>query len=65
MGHLLLDNGGEWWHSNVLFGGVFVVVFIFVIGLAYYVMRGDRLNRLGMDDDTSHGDQAEESTTSH
>ena len=42
---------GEWWQSNVLFGGVFVVVAIFIFALAWYVLRGDRLNRLGMDEE--------------
>lgn len=46
--HLLL---GEWWQSNAMFMGVFAVVFIFVLCLAWYVLRGDRLNRLGMDED--------------
>jgi hypothetical protein len=45
--HVLL---GEWWQSNAMFGGVFAVVAIFVFGLAWYVMRGDRLNRTGIDD---------------
>ena len=44
--HLLL---GEWWMSNILFGGVFLVAAIFIIALAWYVLRGDRLNRIGVD----------------
>jgi hypothetical protein len=42
---------GEWWQSNVLFGGVFLVVAVGIFGLAWYVIRGDRLNRLGMDEE--------------
>ncbi len=57
---------GEWWQSNAMFGGVFVVVAIFVFGLAWYVMRGDRLNRIGIDDDTAasppHTDEPEDLT---
>ena len=64
--HILL---GEWWQSNAMFGGVFVLVFVFVFGLAWYVMRGDRLNRIGMDEDAaaghSHGDETEPAPPSH
>ena len=42
---------GEWWQSNVLFGGVFVIVAFGIFGLAWWVLRGDRLNRLGMDEE--------------
>ena len=42
---------GEWWQSNVLFGGVFLIVAFAIFGLAWYVLRGDRLNRLGMDEE--------------
>ena len=42
---------GEWWQSNVLFGGVFFIVAFGIFGLAWWVLRGDRLNRLGMDED--------------
>ena len=42
---------GEWWQSNVLFGGVFFLVAFGIFGLAWYVLRGDRLNRLGMDEE--------------
>ena len=42
---------GEWWQSNVLFGGVFLIVAVGIFLLAWYVIRGDRLNRLGMDEE--------------
>lgn len=42
---------GEWWQSNVLFGAVYVLVAVGIFGLAWYVLRGDRLNRLGMDEE--------------
>jgi hypothetical protein len=64
--HVLL---GEWWQSNAMFGGVFAVIAIFVFGLAWYVMRGDRLNRLGIDDELGasppHTDEPDDVTPSH
>ena len=47
----MLLEVGEWWHSNVFFGAVFFVVGFAIAGLAWYVMRGDRINRAGMDED--------------
>jgi hypothetical protein len=52
-----------------MFGGVFAVIAIFVFGLAWYVMRGDRLNRLGIDDELGasppHTDEPDDVTPSH
>jgi len=42
---------GEWAESNILFGGVFLIVAVGIYGLAWYVLRGDRLKRLGMDEE--------------
>ena len=48
---MVLLETGEWWHSNIFFGAVFLVAGIIIAGLAWYVLRGDRLNRAGMDED--------------
>lgn len=42
---------GEWVTSNLLFGAVFVVAGAGVVGLFWYVLRGDRLNRRGLQSD--------------
>ncbi len=39
---------GEWVPANLLFGAAFVVAVAGVIGLGWYVMRGDRLNRANL-----------------
>lgn len=36
---------GEWWFANILFGAVFVVAGIGIVGIGWWVMRGERLNR--------------------
>lgn len=46
---LYLDIG-EWVTSNVLFSAAFLVAMLGIIGIAVYVLRGDRLNRAGVDD---------------
>lgn len=37
---------GEWVPANLLFGAAFLVAVGGVIALGWYVMRGDRLNRV-------------------
>ena len=37
---------GEWWVSNLLFGAAFVVAGVGVVGIGWWVLRGDRLNRV-------------------
>lgn len=41
---------GEWVNANVLFATAFLVALAGVVGIAVYVLRGDRQNRAGMDD---------------
>ena len=41
---------GEWVTSNVLFSLAFIVALLGIVGIAVYVIRGDRLNRVGVDD---------------
>ena len=38
-------NIGEWVPANLLFSSAFIVAGIGVVGLGYWVIRGDRLNR--------------------
>lgn len=38
-------NSGEWWTANLLFGVVFIVASIGIVGIGWFVLRGDRLNR--------------------
>ncbi len=38
-------DAGEWWFANLLFGAAFLVAGIGIVGIAVYVLRGDRLNR--------------------
>lgn len=38
---------GEWPFANLLFGTVFLVATLGVAGIGYWVMRSDRLNRVG------------------
>lgn len=46
---LLLADVGEWVNSNILFGLVFLISGIGVVGLGWWVMRGDRLNRAALE----------------
>ncbi len=39
---------GEWVTSNILFSAAFLVAMIGIIGIAVYVLRGDRMNRAAM-----------------
>ena len=47
------DNGpvgylyGEWPFANLLFGTVFLAAGLAVVGIGYWVIRHDRLNRVG------------------
>lgn len=41
---------GEWVTSNILFSAAFLVAGAGIVGIALYVLRGDRLNRAGVDD---------------
>ena len=36
---------GEWWYANLLFGVTFIVAGVGIVGLGWWVLRGDRLNR--------------------
>ena len=51
-------NSGEWWPSNLLFGVVFLVASLGIVGIGWWVLRGDKLNRIasGVDlpDSTDH-----------
>jgi hypothetical protein len=38
---------GEWPFANLLFGTVFLVAALGVAGIGYWVVRSDRLNRVG------------------
>jgi hypothetical protein len=40
---------GEWAFANLLFGTVFLVAALGVAGIGYFVVRSDRLNRVGED----------------
>jgi hypothetical protein len=42
---LLLADVGEWVNSNILFGLVFLISALGVVGIGWWVIRGDRLNR--------------------
>lgn len=44
MGRMFLATG-EWWVANILFGAAFVVAGIGIVGIGWWVVRGDRLNR--------------------
>ena len=41
---------GEWVTSNVLFSAAFLVALLGIVGIAVYVLRGDRINRAAMGD---------------
>ncbi len=43
-------NFGEWVNANVLFASAFLVALLGVVGIAVYVLRGDRQNRAELDD---------------
>jgi hypothetical protein len=45
LGVLLLADVGEWVNSNILFGLVFLISALGVVGIGWWVIRGDRLNR--------------------
>lgn len=57
---LYLDTG-EWVSSNLLFSAAFVVALLGIIGIAVYVLRGDRMNRATIDPAV----EAETPTTVH
>ena len=40
---------GEWVTSNLLFSAAFLVALLGILGIAVYVLRGDRLNRAAID----------------
>ena len=40
---------GEWVTSTLLFSAAFVVALLGIVGIAVYVLRGDRLNRASID----------------
>ena len=40
---------GEWVTSNILFAAAFAVALGAIVGIAVYVLRGDRLNRATLD----------------
>ena len=42
---LLLADVGEWVNSNILFGLVFLISAVGVVGIGWWVIRGDRLTR--------------------
>jgi len=42
----VFTNYGEWAGANLLFGFVFLAAAIGVIGIGYWVVRHDRLNRI-------------------
>jgi hypothetical protein len=45
LGVVLLADVGEWVNSNILFGLVFLISALGVVGIGWWVIRGDRLNR--------------------
>ena len=51
---------GEWWIANVLFGVVFIVAGAGITGIAWYVLKHDRLNRIA--DGTDLPETAEQPT---
>ncbi len=58
---------GEWVNANLLFAAAFLVAVIGVIALGWYVMRGDRLNRLNEPSgpSASHADAGEPADSHH
>lgn len=36
---------GEWWNSNILFSLAFIFALVGVTALAWWVLRGDAINR--------------------
>lgn len=40
---------GEWVTSNLLFSAAFLVALLGILGIAVYVLRGDRRNRAAID----------------
>jgi hypothetical protein len=36
---------GEWWQANLAMGGAFIVAAAGVVGLGWWVLRGDGINR--------------------
>lgn len=52
---------GEWVTSNILFSAAFLVAGVGIVGIAYWVLRADRINRAAIDssvdgeDEPAHG----------
>ncbi len=46
---MLYLDAGEWVASNVLFTAAFVGAGLAIVAIAWYVLRGDRINRAAVD----------------
>ncbi|HUZ88360.1 MAG TPA: hypothetical protein VMU49_00865 [Candidatus Acidoferrales bacterium] len=42
---MLLFLNGEWWQATAMFGLAFAVAASAAVGLGWWVLRGERLNR--------------------
>jgi len=54
---------GEWPFANLLFGTVFLVASLGVAGIGYFVVRSDRLNRVGEEIEPADADGADHNST--
>ena len=65
------DNGpvgylyGEWWSANLLFGIVFLAAAFGVAGIGFWVIRHDRLNRVGEEAELVDSGDHEHLTEAH
>ena len=56
---------GEWPFANLLFGFVFLVATVGVAAIGYFVIRSDRLNRVGEEIESAEVGDHDTAVTEH